>query len=370
MTLGIIILTIVTLLVLLLPAWPAFAEWRTGIDKHPLTISDTYADDHHVVARAFGKEVAEHLQTAVQSFLASGGQPGLGRVVLKEHYEVIGPHDDTTPDFENGVLPLVLVRNTLTQWPADRPLTRQTYVSGAFESQSSARIDRLFVDGEVRLGEETVTESWLHAERHIRALAGCQLNGSVEAGGFMQIWPACHFERLAATEIRFGDEWHWPEAHVPSRHTRHELPPLFRLNGRASRQGNVHQVDGNLTIPAGHVWTGDLIVRGKLRLAREARVEGSIKAEGDILFDRGSSVIGHAFSSSSIEVREGACIQGTVAAEDTLRVRWGAEIGTHEAPATATGTHVLMEQGSRVFGVVMAVESGRVALRTVARIAA
>lgn len=369
MIVGIIILTIVTLLMLLLPAWPAFSEWRTGIDKHPLTISDTYADDHHVVAGAFGDEVSTHLKTAVQSFLASGGQPGLGRSALQEHYEVIGPHDPVAPDFENGVLPLVLVKNTLTQWPAGQSLDRQTYISGAFESGSRAHIDRLFVDGDAYLGDESVTSSWLHSRRDLRALAGCELNGSVAAGRLLQIWPACQFERLASCEIRFGDEWHWPEGPIPSQHIPMDLPPLFRLNGRAARHGNVHQVDGNLTIPSGHVWSGNLVVRGKLRLGRSARVEGSVKAEGDVVFESGSSVIGHAFSSSSIEIREGARIQGTVATEGTLRVRWGAEIGAEDAPATATGRHILMEQGSRVFGVVMAVESGRVAVRTVARIA-
>ncbi|MFT4605923.1 MAG: cytoskeletal protein CcmA (bactofilin family) [Rhodothermales bacterium] len=370
MTIGLIILSAVTLIVLVLPALPAFAEWRTGNDKHPLTIAETYADDHHVVAKAFGTEVASQLESLVASFLASGGQPTSGHADLKKHYDVIGPHASSTPDFQNGVLPLVLVRNTLTQWPAGTALTRQTYISGAFECGSDALIERLFVDGDAYLGEETVIDSWMHARRDLRAMAGCELNGSVAAGRMLQVWPACQFERLQGGEIRFGDEWHWPEGPVPSRHVPLDLPPLFRLNGRALRQGAAHQVEGNLTIPPAHVWTGDLIVLGNLRLARNARIEGSIKAEGTITLEPGASVVGHVFSDEGIEVRTGACITGTAATEGTLRVRWGAEIGSHKIPSTATGAEILMEQGSRVFGVVMAVEAGRVALRTVARIAA
>ncbi len=370
MTLGLIILTAVTLIVLVLPALPAFAEWRTGNDKQPLTIAETYADDHHVVAKAFGAEVASQLQAVVSKFLASGGQPVSGHSELKKHYDVIGPHASTTPDFQNGVLPLVLVRNTLTQWPAGAELTRQTYISGAFECGSGAYIERLFVDGDAYLGDETVTDSWLHARRDVRAMAGCELNGSIAAGRMLQVWPACQFERLEGGEIRFGDEWHWPEGPVSSRHAPLDLPPLFRLNGRALRQGGAHQVDGNLTIPPAHVWSGDLIVLGNLRLARNARIEGSIKAEGTITLEQGASVVGHVFSNDGIEVRVGARITGTAATGGTLRVRWGAEIGSHKIPSTATGAEILMEQGSRVFGVVMAVEAGRVTLRTVARIAA
>ncbi|MBO6573954.1 MAG: hypothetical protein JJ896_00935 [Rhodothermales bacterium] len=370
MTIGVVILIVAAALVLLLPAWPALTEWRTGRDKLPLTISDTYADDHHLVAENFGQEVATHVQEAVSNYLAAGGRPGGGVEALRKFYEVIGPHSTDTPDFQNGVLPLVVVRNTLTQWPAGAGLLRQTYISGAFESGQGSLIQKLFVDGDAFLGDETVIGDWIHARRTLRALAGCELNGSVAAHRMLQVWPGCQFERLASLEIRFGDEWHWPEGQVPSLHRTLDLPPLFRLNGRAARHGKAHQVDGNLTIPPEHVWRGDLIVLGNLRLGRGARVEGSIKAEGSILLEVGASVEGEVFSNTSLELRAGSRVTGIAGSEGQLTVRWGAEVGTPETPSTATGNTVLMEQGARVHGVVMAVEAGRVALRTVSRMAA
>jgi cytoskeletal protein CcmA (bactofilin family) len=370
MIVGVTILFVVAALVISIPAWPAFTEWRVGRDKQPLTISDTYADDHHIVAEAFGKEVGEHLKEAVQMYMASGGQPGMGHTVLKNHYDIVGPHSKEAPDFQNGVLPLVLVRNTLTQWPAKASLLRQTYVAGAFECGSGARIERLYVDGDVYLGEETVVSEWAHARRDLRALAGCELNGSVVAHRMVQVWPGCHFERLSAGEIRFGDEWHWPEGPVASQHKAQDIPPLFRLNGRAERQGSGHVVAGDLSIPPSHSWSGDLIVLGKLRLGRDARIQGSVKAEGGVVLEPGSSVVGQLFSDTSIEIRSGARVSGTAATEGDLRLRWGSEVGSPDAPSTATGQVVLMEQGARVFGLVVAVEEGRVTVRTVARIAA
>lgn len=367
---AIVILFVVAALVLAIPAWPAFAEWRQGRDKLPLTISDTYADDHHLIAEAFGNEVANHLRTAVQSYLSPEGRPVHGIQALRKLYEVIGPHSTDQPDFQNGVLPLVLVRNTLTKWPASAALTRQTYLSGTFESGRASVIEKLYVDGDIYLGEDTEVGDWVHARRDLRAETGCVLNGSVAAGRMVQVWPGCHFERLSGAEVRFGDAWHWPEGPVQTQHLAPERPPLFRLHGRAYRQGTAYQVDGHLTIPAGHVWRGDLIVLGKLRLARGARIEGSVKAEEAVLLEAGSSVDGQLFSAKSIEIRTGARVTGTAASEGLLRVRWGAEVGSPESRSTATGVDVLMEQGSRVFGVVMAVEQGRVALRTVARLAA
>lgn len=370
MMVALIALFVVAVILAIIPAWPAIAEWRLPRDSQPLGIAESYPEEHHIVARNFGDEVAADLKDAVHAFIASGGQPGMGVAVLKGRYDIIGPHSERSPDFEFGEQPLVLVQHQSRTWPAGMRLSRQTYVSGAFESGLGSTLDRLYVDGDLYLGEESVVAQWAHARRDVRAMAGCRLYGSVAAGRLLQVWPGCRFERLAGGEIRFGDEWHWPEAPVPSGYQEEELPPLFRLNGRARRQGNCHHIGGNLVIPARHVWRGDLVIQGNLRLNRGARVEGSIKAEGNVLLETGSSVSGQLFSESTIEVRSGARITGIASTEGDLRVRWGAEIGAPGAPSTASGRRVLMDQGARVFGVVVALEDGRVALRTVARLAA
>jgi cytoskeletal protein CcmA (bactofilin family) len=370
LTLGTIILLGVAGLLFIVPLWPALMELRAKRDDQPLRIAETYPEDHHIVARDFGDSVAARLEDAIHAFMASGGQPGTGATVLKDHYEVVGPDSDQNVDYQAGDLPLVLVQQQSRVWPAGMHLSRQVYVTGAFESGAGSLIDRLYVNGDLYLGEETATSKWAHARRDIRALAGCDLEGSISAGRLLQVWPGCRFERLEGAEIRFGDEWHWPEGPVPTLHQPLDLPPLFRLNGRSRRLGTGHHIAGNLVIPAGHVWTGDLIVQGKLRLARGARVEGSIKAEDAVLLEAGASVVGQLFSGSSIEIRSGARVTGTAATEGELRVRWGAEIGSADTPSTATGRRILMDQGARVFGVVMATQEGKVALRTVARHAA
>ena len=370
MTIGVYILLAAALALVTIPAWPAISEWRAGRDKQPLAISDTYAEDHHLNAAEFGRSVSAHLKEALQAFMASGGQPGTAAEVLKDRYDIVGPHSARQPDFQDGDLPLVLVQHQSRVWPANMHLSRQTYVTGAFESGTGSRVDRLFVEGDLYLGEETNVTDWTHASRDIRALAGCRLHGSVQAGRMLQVWPGCHFERLSGDEVRFGDEWHWPEGPLKSRHQPRGLPPLFRLNGRARRMGRSHLVDGDLVIPPEHVWSGDLVVLGKLRLGRGARIEGSVKAESAVLLESGASVDGQLISNESIEIRDSACVTGTAATEGDLHVRWGAEIGSPTSRSTASGRRVLMDQGARVFGVVVAVEFGRVGLRTVARLAA
>jgi len=370
MTMALMFLGLVAALLFLIPLWPALVELRVKQDDQPLRIAEVYTTDHHIVAKDFGDSVSAHLQDAIQAYVTSGGQPGPASALLKDRYEVIGPQSEDDIDFQEGRVPLVLVQQQSRVWPEGMHLSRQIYVTGAFESGTGSTIDRLYVDGDLYLGEETATTSWAHARRDIRALAGCDLLGSVTAGRLLQVWPGCHFERLEGAEIRFGDEWHWPEGPVSTLHHPAELPPLFRLNGRSRRLGTAHQVSGNLVIPAGHVWTGDLVIGGKLRLARGARVQGSIRAEGEILLEAGASVVGQLFSRASIEIRSGARVTGAAATEGDLRVRLGAEIGSPDVPSTATGRKILMDQGSRVYGAVVAIEEGKVALRTVARHAA
>jgi cytoskeletal protein CcmA (bactofilin family) len=369
MTLSILITGIVLATLLILPTWPALQELLRRRDASPLPLADEYHADLHLQAERFGREARGALNAAMQAYRLGGARKGGARKALDPSYDVSGPHSAGEEALEHGEKPLLMIRPSGVTWSDGIRVRRSTYVAGNLETGDGGRFVRLFVDGDARLGQESTINEWVHASGSLTIGCGAVACGSLRAAR-MQVGPGSHFERLEAKEIFFGDDWHLEGESGNQPLTESSTMPVFRLLGQSSSLGDARRKEGNLIIPGGHRWEGNLVVTGNLHVGRKAVVTGDIKVHGSATADQGSLIDGHLVAEGGIDLRSGARVLGTVATEGSLRIRSLVEIGTPTGPASVHGRSLLVDQGVRVFGTVVALEHGRVATRTAVRRAA
>ena len=233
-------------------------------------------------------------------------------------------------------------------------------VAQSFTGAPGLQIAELRVRGVARLGAGTTVGRRLLVGDSAEVGAGSTLHGSAEAGDVLWLGPGCRFERLHAPAVCTGA----PRADdllddpAPVEIAR-PLPTDFVLPDGVEVLGGRALVVGNLGLPAGARYTGDLVVRGDLTLAEGARVRGSVKARGAVRLAARAVVTGNAVSDGDIDVGAGASVGGAALAEGALSLAPGARVGRPSAPSSATGREVSLADDVTVYGTVWARESGR-----------
>ena len=232
-------------------------------------------------------------------------------------------------------------------------------VAGSFTGEPGLRLAELRVRGVARLGEGTTIDQRLVVGDSAEIGAGSTLHGSAEAGDVLWLGPGCHFERLHAPSVCTGAPGTDALLDVPDLTDTVRQPGAdFVLPDGGDIRGGRALIVGDLSLPDGARYTGDLVVRGDLTLGVGARVRGSVKTHGSVRLADGAVVTGNAVSDEDISVGENASIGGAALAEDALTLARGARIGRPSAPSSATGREVSLADDVTVYGTVWARERG------------
>ena len=93
-----------------------------------------------------------------------------------------------------------------------------------------------------------------------------------------------------------------------------EIPRLERARGdaRARAPGEVIRITGNVSIPEGTEINNHLMVQGNLKIGKNSRIYGSIKAFGDIELDESTTVEGHVLSEGKVILGRNCMVKGIV----------------------------------------------------------
>lgn len=178
-----------------------------------------------------------------------------------------------------------------------------------------------------------------------------RLTGSVRTAEFLRLDAGSTFERLEGRPVLLGP-WSGPDQ------------PAFRAPSTAaaaaSERIQASIVDGDLVIEADDTVEQALVVRGSLTVGEGARVRGSVKAHGNVFVGSNAFVDGSLFSSGSITLESGSSVSGPVVADEAVRLETGVTVGTALVPSTVAGRTIEAHSGARVFGIVHAMERGRV----------
>ena len=185
---------------------------------------------------------------------------------------------------------LVVISERRVYVPFEGQVLKELYTGEGLTSESGGIFRAILAGADVDLAAGCEVLRWVHAGGTLTTGSDCTLWGRASSVGMMALGDGTRFQRLAAQRVEFG----WPVGDRPSIAANHEVmtPP-----GHAKVFASRWVVDGDLEIPAGQVLPANLVVSGRLTVARGAHVGGAVRAE---------TIVAHAqsvFSSSVVATK-------------------------------------------------------------------
>lgn len=367
MILVVLVFFAATLLLFLLPFLPGLREMRARRDATALPVSDAAVDVRHFAHgfRAFlERELAEPLQR-----VRASGMPRSGWIEQQGPYSVLAAGDALElfdDERARGALDRIVAATGDLAVPAGLACPREIYAGGSFRAGAEVRLRAVLAEEDVTLERGVRLLRWAHAGRDLTVEAGAVLLGRASAGRSIRVAPGCVFERMHAPLIRFGG------GPVPS------LPRAGDVVGVPSPGGALadwrpggaaapHElaagrllVDGDLEIPPRARVSCDLVVRGRLTIGAEARLEGSAKAHGAARLCSGVRVSGSVVGQGDVVLEDNVVVDGPVIAEERLTIGARCTIGTADEPSTVRAGAITVRGGSVVHGTAWASGRGEV----------
>ena len=334
----------------MLPLVPALVELRRKSDALPLTVVQQHTGEIRFFAdgfRTYLKALEPTLQHCVRS-----GETATGTMPDGAEYVVFGRGDQALllplKEWEEGCQAMIAAGTELLL-PAETTFARDIYAAAGMIGGSKNRYRAILAENDVHLGSGSVVLRWVHAVGTFSTDPDCKLYGRISSDRVIRLNADCSFLRLNAPQIETGET------------TDSIAPP-----GSADLPANVGTAtprtlhDGDLEIPAGEVFHGSLVVRGRLRVGSGARICGSVKSEKDMVLEPRVCVDGSLTSARKMHIGQDCRVHGPVIAERTLRMERGTRCGTAENPTTVSAPRIEVEPGVVVLGTLWAREQGRV----------
>jgi cytoskeletal protein CcmA (bactofilin family) len=223
-----------------------------------------------------------------------------------------------------------------------------------FAGGSGATYRALLGERSVSLGIRSRVMRWVHGVGALTVGDQSHLYGRSSSDQQIRLGRGVGFDRLGAPVIAVGSGAAAPMPSLPGQMLPFEVPEK-----KARRLGDILRVQGDLTIPAGTLVEGNLVVAGALRLEAATRVRGSVKAHGRIVLASGVVIEGSLVSREEIEIGDHGWIRGPVISEEALHVGPETTIGRLDLPSTASGRTVSLADGAAVCGQVVTQEGGQ-----------
>ena len=335
-------------LLVALPLAPAVVELRRKSDAEPLRVVHEHAGEIRYFADGFRQYVGA-LEPVIQRSAESGrASPGSMRDGTR--YLVLGSSSESflQPAKERGSCDVLIAAANDLRLPAGVSFAKDIFAKGNVFGEAGNQYRSIFGEQNIHLSASSVVLRWTHANAKFTADQGCTLYGRVSSNRCLRLAVDCAFSRLNAPRIELG-------------HTGHaEANAVAAFLPQPSNQPIPERqlLDGDFKLHEGQVFHGNLIVRGKLRIGRGARIYGSVKSGKDLQVEEDVAVSGSLMSARNMSIGRNCSIHGPVIAERKIAVRTGSQCGAAESPTTVSAPRIVVEEGSVVFGTLWAREAG------------
>ena len=335
-----LLLIVCTLVVVLLPLWPAFREWRRPTDVTPLPIDETDALEPSYLARRFSDLLADAVDK---------GQIALGGVPLV--------HLPSNAIHAPWPLNAQEVRSERTRriWHTDGDCVlpdrlhclAEMSARGALRTAQGRTYRALLCGTQLTLAPHTRVIRWAHA-RTLVAGDHCQLPARISATQALVLGREVSFALLHAPTIRFAGQ-------VPAQRS---LPPDGRWS-IGSTEGvlwdaasGVGRVPESLQVPPLRRWRGDLHADHHLSLGEGCEAEGSLRVAGTLSIGAGSRVHGGLMARGEVYLAAGTSVGSSIVSETLVVLGAGCVVGVPGAHATVRAPRVEIGKGVVVHGTV------------------
>lgn len=239
------------------------------------------------------------------------------------------------------------------------------------------------------LSEKSRVTSFADADEYLSIGRECELAGSAECDGDMDIADGSSFFDLFARRIRFSggassdisdfralrelrtgkkpgmpgksirkaDDQELIEKTVVTRHG-------LRVGKNAVIKGDILSVIG-VELDEGARIGGDIISKRAVTVGNSCNILGSISAEKDIELTEGANVSGNVISQKSIKLRSGSHVGGNAFAQDSVEIGNDVTVGiAGQMKSVIAGDSVSIHGSSTVYGRVRAICGGKVSINS------
>lgn len=334
------VFALVCLLLLTLPFFPAFREWRHPSDVAPLPVSSDYTSDIDHFARRFQSDVMARMK--------------LGPATGFEEFDFVTTPIETMR-FSEAATRLIAKRTIETDIGIQT--TRQLYVQGDIRTGPESSFSSLYADGNIVLGNGSRIHDWAHATGMLRldhngvALRRVSAGTSIELGN--EVW----FERLHAPTLRFGMQTGRVKSPFKTSQTNASYADLPHA---IEQTPSLYLIRGDCILPEASCFHGSLVVTGFLIIGKGTTVIGDIKAREGISISRHGRVEGAVTCEKRIYVFKDASAFGPVVSESDILLGARAIVGLPDALTTVTARNIIVEEGVVIHGEVWAHDIGMV----------
>lgn len=345
--LAVVGLILLTSVLMLLPLVPALAELHSKSDAMPLSVIQQHTGEIRFFADGF-RSYMKGLEPALRDCVSSGAH-ATGTMPDGSEYLVLGRGEEALflPFRErNEFKPVMIASGTDLLLPSETNFSKDVYSAGSVIGGTENRYRAILAEKDIQLGRDSSVMRWVHAVGQFSADPACRLYGRVSSDTGIRLSAGCSFLRLNAPYIAIGLEVEG-------------APDPSQLAADATVPRRLFH-DGDFEIPAGEVFQGNLVVRGRLRIGAGARVCGSVKSEKELVLEPRASVEGSLISASTMQIGSDCMIRGPIIAERTVLIQKGTRCGTLRNPTTVSAPNIEVEEGVVVFGTLWAREEGQV----------
>jgi len=337
---------------LVLPLVPALREFFRPTDVEPLTM---VGRDNADIAR-FARNFREYLQGQLGGFASGPDARG----------EETGKLPDNTPFMRLARLPNEISRTSMPPGATGRLLVldQSTVLDGGehfrleiwsredFIGGPSAAYRAILGEQSIELAESSTIMRWVHSVGPLVVGPRSTLYGRASSEKEVHLASKVGFDRIGAPLIIVGTA-------APSPMPPQSADKKFLVPERSRALGDHLRVEQDLTVPAGTVIDGNLVVAGRCWLGKGVRVNGSLKVHRELTMEPGVVVTGAIVCRLGIKVGEGSWIMGPVISEEHLEIGTKTTIGKREQPTTVSARSITIAAGSVVCGQMMGEEGGR-----------
>ena len=328
----------VCLVIFVLPFVPAFREWRHPTDIAPLSVLPNYTSDIDHFARRLRADVASKL--------------GEGALTGYEDFELVG---DPPPQMDWSKKSRRMISQAVA---TDEPVrsSQQLYVQGSIRAGNGSSFPSLYATGDIDLGESSEIHDWAHADGAVRLGEKSIALRRISAGTQIELGNETWFERMQAPTLYFGSR----SRLAPSAETPQTAAEFAELPGAVEQTPLLYLIRGDCALPPGRRYRGSLVVTGFLTVGAGTTVEGDVKARDGISLDRQAQIKGAITCQKRIYLFNEARADGPVISESDLLFGTGAVVGLVDAPTTVSAVNIIVEDGVVVHGTIWAHEIGMV----------
>ena len=330
---------LVCLIILVLPFVPAFREWRHPTDIVSLPVLPNYTSDIDHFARRLRADVASKL--------------GQGALTGYEDFELVG--DPPAQMDWSAKRQRMISRAVATDSPVRSP--QQLYVQGSIRAGGGSAFPSLYATGDIDLGDASEVRDWAHADGTVRLGQKSIALRRISAGTHIELGSETWFERMQAPSLFFGSRDR--PASQPTG-TPQALADFAELPGAVMQTPALFLIRGDCALPPERIYRGSLVVTGFLTIGAGTTVEGDIKARDGLSLQRQAQVKGAVTCEKRIYLFDEARVDGPVISESDLLIGAGSVVGLADVLTTVSAANIIVEDGAVVHGAIWAHEIGMV----------